>query len=152
MCRVVTWKAAQREREFSRDPRTLGNFKAGVILINDENHILLVQNYDGKWTFPKGGIECGETTEDAALRELFEETGIQLAREHMRFFIKSYKQTYFICGADSSMSFDEALIQDKVEITGIGWFCMEHMSDINTSRPTSRIICLLRDDMRRASL
>lgn len=28
------------------------------------------------WEFPKGGVDAGETVRDAALRELFEETGI----------------------------------------------------------------------------
>jgi 8-oxo-dGTP pyrophosphatase MutT (NUDIX family) len=32
-------------------------------------------NY-GPWTFPKGGVEPGETLEEAAVREVFEETGV----------------------------------------------------------------------------
>lgn len=36
-----------------------------------------VQNLQGKtvWTFPKGHLEAGETPEQAALREVYEETG-----------------------------------------------------------------------------
>lgn len=138
---------APRDIKFSSGSRTQRQYKAGVILINDENNILLVQNYDGKWTFPKGGIECGETIEEAAVRELFEETGIRLPKKDMKIFIKSYKQTYFICRARAEIKYDETLIQDKVEITGIGWFCMEHLEEFNMSKPTLRIIGLLKRDM-----
>jgi ADP-ribose pyrophosphatase YjhB (NUDIX family) len=30
----------------------------------------------GQWTFPSGFLECGETLEDGAVRETFEETGV----------------------------------------------------------------------------
>jgi 8-oxo-dGTP pyrophosphatase MutT (NUDIX family) len=42
---------------------------------------LLLEHMDGRWDFPKGGIERGETTKDAALRELREETGIRWVRQ-----------------------------------------------------------------------
>ena len=31
------------------------------------------------WSFPKGHLEAGETAEDAAIREVFEETGLTAA-------------------------------------------------------------------------
>ena len=31
----------------------------------------------GQWTFPKGHLEAGETSAEAAIREVYEETGIQ---------------------------------------------------------------------------
>lgn len=33
----------------------------------------------GDWTFPKGKLDSGETFEEAALREVFEETGMRCA-------------------------------------------------------------------------
>jgi len=53
--------------------------KAGVILIN-HNKILVVLGRDQrKWSFPKGQIdETDKTIYDCAIRELYEETGIQL--------------------------------------------------------------------------
>jgi 8-oxo-dGTP pyrophosphatase MutT (NUDIX family) len=53
---------------------------AGLILFHDETGIrsyLLLRHAPGAhWSFPKGGIEAGETLESAARRELKEETGI----------------------------------------------------------------------------
>ncbi len=36
----------------------------------------LPSNNFGPWTFPKGGVEPGETLEEAALREVLEESGV----------------------------------------------------------------------------
>lgn len=53
--------------------------KCGIILIDkDRQHILLVLGKKSqKWGFPKGHMECGETEEQTAKRELKEETGIE---------------------------------------------------------------------------
>ena len=51
-------------------------FSAGGVLFKD-NMVLLIQNPSGVWTFPKGLIEKGESPEQAALREVYEETGIK---------------------------------------------------------------------------
>lgn len=55
---------------------------AGVILstlVAEEWRLALVQGDEaGKWGLPKGHIEEGETWEHAAIRELYEETGITI--------------------------------------------------------------------------
>jgi 8-oxo-dGTP pyrophosphatase MutT (NUDIX family) len=38
--------------------------------------VLLIKDRFGRWTWPKGHLEQGETLEEAALREIEEETGI----------------------------------------------------------------------------
>jgi mutator protein MutT len=49
----------------------------GIVLDGDRLLMVKVQNLEGeeRWTFPKGHIEKGETAEEAALREVEEETG-----------------------------------------------------------------------------
>lgn len=55
---------------------------ASAVTRNPEGKYLLVKRTDtrsmhpGKWEFPGGGVENGETPEDAVLRELKEETGL----------------------------------------------------------------------------
>ena len=53
---------------------------ACVVLVDDRNRLLLVKRgvapKQGMWCLPGGFVECGETPEQAALRELEEETGL----------------------------------------------------------------------------
>ena len=51
----------------------------GVMLVNDQGEVFVGQRRDrdqDAWQMPQGGIDPGETPQEAALRELEEETGI----------------------------------------------------------------------------
>lgn len=49
----------------------------GLIVVNDIGKLLLCKRKDSEnWQFPQGGIDLGEKPEQAALRELYEEVGI----------------------------------------------------------------------------
>jgi putative (di)nucleoside polyphosphate hydrolase len=71
---------------------------AGIMLKNQQGRIFVGQRLDGSgvtseaWQMPQGGIDAGETPEEAVLRELSEETGLlphhvsilaQSATEHL---------------------------------------------------------------------
>ena len=52
---------------------------AGVILMNRDGRVFVGQRIDSTleaWQLPQGGIDPGEDAETAAVRELFEETGV----------------------------------------------------------------------------
>ncbi|MFW5703011.1 MAG: NUDIX domain-containing protein [Candidatus Dojkabacteria bacterium] len=50
---------------------------AGGLVLNDIGEIVLCRELEGIWNVPKGHLEEGESTEDAALREIAEETGLR---------------------------------------------------------------------------
>ena len=55
----------------------------GVMLVNSAGHVFVGQRIDSDipaWQMPQGGIDDGEDPDAAALRELWEETGVPADR------------------------------------------------------------------------
>lgn len=59
-------------------------FSAGGIVFNNKNQVLLINNAAMRdpnksyWGFPKGHIDPGEKSQDGAVREVKEETGLEV--------------------------------------------------------------------------
>ncbi len=55
-----------------------------VVLSEDGKRVLLIKREDLRiWAIPGGGVEPGESCQEAALREAFEETGYQVAIDRL---------------------------------------------------------------------
>jgi 8-oxo-dGTP diphosphatase len=70
------------EITFFADPKVA----AGVLVVSDGKLILQRRAIDpgrGRWSFPSGYVERGERVEDAAVREVWEETGIRVRLTHL---------------------------------------------------------------------
>lgn len=56
-------------------------FSAGGLVVDEQGRVLLIRTRDLRsrpvWTLPKGTLAAGETSAEAALREVREETGYQ---------------------------------------------------------------------------
>ena len=50
----------------------------GCVIINENDQVLLVHHNAGHWDFPKGHVEEGETEVQTAIREVKEETNIDV--------------------------------------------------------------------------
>jgi 8-oxo-dGTP pyrophosphatase MutT (NUDIX family) len=73
---------------------------SAVVIIDDVGRILLQQRRhpEGAWGLPGGLMELGESTEDTARREVFEETGLKLGKLDL---INVYSgEKYFIVAAN----------------------------------------------------
>lgn len=49
----------------------------GAVVICDGS-VLLLKHNGGHWSFPKGHVELGESEEETAIREVYEEAGINV--------------------------------------------------------------------------
>jgi bis(5'-nucleosidyl)-tetraphosphatase len=90
-------------------------YSAGIIIYKKENSTilyLLLRYAAGHWDFPKGKIEAGETKQEAALRELTEETNLTAQiddnfEETIQYIFmynneKTIKTVYFFTGPATS--------------------------------------------------
>jgi 8-oxo-dGTP pyrophosphatase MutT (NUDIX family) len=50
---------------------------AGGVIVNPAGNIVLVEQHGNSWSFPKGGVEEGESALEAAVREIREEAGLE---------------------------------------------------------------------------
>jgi mutator protein MutT len=53
----------------------------GAVIVQDGQILIVKRKYDplaGQWSLPGGGVELGETLEDSIVREMLEETGLNI--------------------------------------------------------------------------
>ena len=91
------------------------------------DYYALVQGrHTGKWSFPKGHLQLGETGPECALREIAEETGmdeVDHARSVGTLFL--HYGTYYLYECSG---FDPLLPRDQKEIIHAKWMTLEEMS------------------------
>jgi 8-oxo-dGTP pyrophosphatase MutT (NUDIX family) len=91
-------RKTKTERWLSGLPKRVSS--AALILENSIGQSLIVKaNYKPYWTFPGGIVDPNETPKEAAVRELFEETGITVVADAVEFVAvidrkSSFAQTY----------------------------------------------------------
>ena len=64
--------------------------KSCGIIVFDEDKVLLIKHNGGHISFPKGHVEDGETSKETAIRETFEETGIEAKIISDDYYVNTY--------------------------------------------------------------
>lgn len=115
---------------------------AGAIVYaehEDDFYLALVHDVFGHWTLSKGGVEEGESTQDCAIRELKEETGLDIeiieevdkneyiAADPEKGKIRK-QVTYYLAKADYQ---ELKLPDDKGGLDDAKWFILEEIPSLN---------------------
>jgi mutator protein MutT len=101
---------------------------AAAVIFDDDGRFLLMQENYGRrrYGFPGGAVEPGETPEDAVVREVKEETGVDVSVEHL---IGLYRLEHgvpvhlFRC----AIAAGEAAVPDTDEIAEVDWYTADDL-------------------------
>jgi ADP-ribose pyrophosphatase YjhB (NUDIX family) len=99
------------------------------------------QPYRGQWAPPGGFVECGESLEAAAVREVWEEVGVRLEREQLIpsavISLPRINQVYhgFIVRLHEKVP-AAALPPESLEV---GWFCESEVRAMDNWAPAASI-------------
>jgi len=118
-----------------------------VIVITDDNKILLVRHRKGNrlyWVLPGGRLEYGETFHECAVRELKEETGLDLEVEKFCFLSQAIPP-------DSSRHIVNIYLKGKVVggtvklgnepvLAGVDFIPLSELEKITLFPPIARIL------------
>lgn len=107
-------------------------FSAGGIIFNNRREVLIINNAalrdpaKSYWGFPKGHIEKGESSENAALREVEEETGlkteiIQKLGDSRYVYVKSKERIFKVVVYFLMKHIAGKAVPQKGELLGIKW-------------------------------
>ncbi|WP_090074425.1 NUDIX hydrolase [Cohaesibacter marisflavi] len=135
---------------------------AVLSLVVKGRHILLVRRANppdaGKWGFPGGKVEFGETLEMAAQRELFEETGIRARADRILTTLEAFSrdqserlQFHYVMVAvlcewqeGEPVAGDDALEAEWYHADDLPWF------DLATSEDVPRVAEMAFEAMQKA--
>ena len=122
----------------------------GCIIVNNKNEILLVHHNKGHWDFPKGHIEEGETEVQTAIREVKEETNIDVeVNEKYRYSVEYspkedvMKQVVFFL-AKNKNDHKEAQVE---EVSEVKWFKYKDALEIITYNTSKEVLIKLKEDI-----
>lgn len=117
---------------------------------DDEGSILLVrEKSDGMWTLPGGWCDVGESAGTAVVREVREETGLDVEAERLLGLIDKRKHDYpmqlphaykcfFLCRVVAG-----TLVEDTLETSGAGYFQLDRLPPLSLHRITARQLHVL---------
>lgn len=122
----------------------------GCIIINDKKEVLLVHHNKGHWDFPKGHVEDGETEIQTAIREVKEETNIDVEVDEAYRYTVEYspkedviKEVVFFLAKNIN---DNKNAQVE-EVSEVKWFKLEEALEKITYDTSKQLLQQVKKDL-----
>jgi len=118
-------------------------FGVRVMLIDGDKIFLIRHTYMPGWQLPGGGVEPGETAEESAAREVFEEGGLRVTGPMELFGI--YHKVSSVTNRDHvalylCREFEQAVeFRKSFEIAEAGWFALDALPEGLSPATTRRV-------------
>ena len=125
-------------RNFDNVPDKCYLSAVGVVIINDKNEILLQKRSrfkrvnPSKWGICGGKADLGETTEETGIRETFEEIGVILNKDELKFLSmategKIHFTVYYV---RKNVDIAECKLQQE-EVEEVKYFKVEELQNLD---------------------
>jgi 8-oxo-dGTP diphosphatase len=108
-----------------------------TVICKRDGRILYVRKPKARWALPGGKIEAGETPEQAAVRELREETGLE---DLDLLYLAEYEKDKVVHYIFMTMLSPAAKPSPQNEIAACKWSSLKNVGDLNTSSATKAIV------------
>jgi nucleoside triphosphatase len=116
----------------------------GVGILDEENRLFLIRSsgkFGDQWIIPGGKVQYGETREEALIREIHEETAIQM-KEITFLGIRELIEPsrHFICLEYKALLNGSPIAQLNYEATEYGWFTANQLQTLPITALTKAFI------------
>ena len=106
-------------------------FGAAAVVISEGNVLLIKRRDCEAWALPGGNVEAGETVAETAIREVEEETGIEIELTRL---VGIYASPRWLSGGNHSVVFAARPLSQEItpqpeEVIESGYFCANQLPD-----------------------
>ncbi len=118
-----------------------------LLFFNDKLFLMKSHKWGGRWVLPGGHIELGESMENALIREVKEETNLDIVEDSIKFvcfheFIfedSFYKKKHFIFfDFFANVKNNEVILNHEAQ--EYGWFILDDALKLNLEKYTKKAI------------
>jgi ADP-ribose pyrophosphatase YjhB (NUDIX family) len=131
---------AEKAEKTGRIGGERGSTYGAILKIEDENgetqYALVRGRYTGKWSFPKGHSNVGETSLECTMREVAEETGIDILPEPTEYVQIGYGN-YYVFNLKKKLPLEA---RDTHEVMDTKWMTIEEMNDTALNADASQFV------------
>jgi mutator protein MutT len=107
----------------------------GAVVIDDDRLLLIRRGHGpaaGEWSFPGGRVEFGETMVEAVVREVYEETGLEVVvGDYIGHVEVIGDDTHFVIHDFYATAFDAEPIRAGDDAQEVAWFNLHVVAELN---------------------
>jgi len=123
----------------------------GCIIFNEKKELLLIHQVKGHWGLPKGHVEENETEEQTAIREVKEETNIDVIieknrRYSMRYIVKENVEKEVVLFVAKSITND--IVVQQEEVLEAKWFKIDDAIANITFENSKELLRTVKKDLK----
>jgi ADP-ribose pyrophosphatase len=121
----------------------------GALILKNQKVLLVKRNQSpakGLWALPGGKVNLGETLQQAAMREILEETGVTIIPGQPIYTFENIQrdengevQFHYVI-VDLIAEFTEGELKAGDDAADVGWFLVDDLEEIQVNKTTKELV------------